>query len=577
MEFENRKRLYLATKRSKDELHYAAYYGDLNTLQLLLRYYGHPMCNHRDSKGNTPIFTAIIGIGSTDTKTKMIESLMQGGASINSVNDDGSSVLHAVVHTVMFRRISNKIIRLLIDYGADRTITNNGGKTAAELSFELRNGKLGRLLLFYDPPTASAAMMPVTTSARREKKKKSKRSLGKFMKRLSLSLNNLSHTFGDQNEDVNELRNDTESSDETEPRRTIDAKCTALTTPDMTQAHRRRSFGGYSYAEDADKDLHYVYEGGARSSGVSRGSRYRRDSAGGTAREGPESGIFSICRISRDMDLGKNGSEELMESLIESDIFPELSRGQPSPTAVDRKILESSIYLDMDESNSKDCCTEKLRRDSEKGREFNSPSKGLCGSIEFKMRTETGAQKKPSEESAEKEDFDVTEIDAVEEENIIGTCRKRSLQMDDFRVENKYIDLQHDCDADKDLLDGDKEIALEAGEDDEKGGGKELENQKGKEKVDLKAKVHVTVEDDDDEPTFVDYTIENGFDEGDEKFAKTMTTENLSDDSQDHRASTEMLHHCSTMLTAVENLYLMTILKDKYKRLSQGSMGDSEC
>jgi len=154
MEFVNRKRLYLATKLDNDELHYAAYYGDINTLELLLAY--GLINNHRDHKGNTPLFAVLVGSGSKKVKLKMIDVLVNNGANINSTNNEGNSVLHVAVRTASFKRISRKIVRLLIDRGADKLLRNNAGKTAYELAFEERNSKLGTLLLFYERSSSKA-------------------------------------------------------------------------------------------------------------------------------------------------------------------------------------------------------------------------------------------------------------------------------------------------------------------------------------------------------------------------------------------------------------------------------------
>ena len=131
-------------------MHNAAYCGDIDTLMTLLT--DEQYVNCRNQKGNTPLVSALIGCDNKKVKIDVLDLLMKNGADINSVNDDGDSILHVAVKATFRQSISNKIIERLIDHGADKTMTNNQCLTAGQLAFQVNNAKLGTLLLFYERP-----------------------------------------------------------------------------------------------------------------------------------------------------------------------------------------------------------------------------------------------------------------------------------------------------------------------------------------------------------------------------------------------------------------------------------------
>ena len=515
------------------------------------------------------------------------------------MNDAGNSVLHVVVNTVTFRRISNKVIKLLINSRADRTIKNKDGKTAADMAFELKNGKLGRILLFYDTGTKPLCVV-------REKKTKPKRSLGKLIKRLSGSLNNLSQ------QPINPLKGSLEASaplctqdDSTSDEPSVES-CSSpdgLTTPQMTHKYRRQSFGGYSHEESQ-----HLISG-------STCSRGRRGSEGNLMRRGcPESGIFSIYRFSTDADMERIRSTiDVFEGATSS--LQTIAGGQIPERLADGEIKNSCSYKSR-------CCNE-VRGNHEKEKRMIDSSQNIFTSIDVNSR-----DRRQTSESFDSDlygDIDLYgQIEGNLEGNFYGNLEenydemyadnqeqvsKGSLHAAESRVETKFIDLRHDFIDKNDEEDREK---AQKGENDEK---QILTN----DEPDMITQDELKKKLSDEEPRYVEYTLDDGSKESDMKFAVKLKNSTDEDDliqQQDQReqqhpqekqqqepqkkqqqqqqepqkqqqqqqqqqqlnkSSTEMLQHCNTMLSAVENLYLMTILKDKYKKLSEGSMGDSEC
>lgn len=79
--------------------------------------------NEKDQMGGgTPLITATVF-----DKTEIAKALIEAGANLNLVNNDGSTALHTAA---FFCR--TEIVKALLENGADKSIKNNGGATALE-------------------------------------------------------------------------------------------------------------------------------------------------------------------------------------------------------------------------------------------------------------------------------------------------------------------------------------------------------------------------------------------------------------------------------------------------------------
>ena len=129
------------------KLHQAAYKGNIDSLRALLRNGEDVDCI--DEQGNTALVLAYLGKTKQSLKETIIDLLLDYGANVNAVNDDGDSVLHVLVKATFHTIISNKMIEKLIAHGADRTLVDRENLNPSQLAFQRNNHKLGTFLLFY--------------------------------------------------------------------------------------------------------------------------------------------------------------------------------------------------------------------------------------------------------------------------------------------------------------------------------------------------------------------------------------------------------------------------------------------
>lgn len=100
-------------------LHYAAYYGNTELVQRLLRAEANP--NTKNDYGSSPMSEA-----ATVGNTEMLELLLDAGADVESPNLEGQTALMAVARTG-----NVEAAELLIDHGADvNAVEGWGGQTA---------------------------------------------------------------------------------------------------------------------------------------------------------------------------------------------------------------------------------------------------------------------------------------------------------------------------------------------------------------------------------------------------------------------------------------------------------------
>ena len=102
-------------------LHEAAIRGDLNVVKLHIAA-GSDLNAKEPAGGSSPLITAAL-FG----KTEIAAALIDAGAEVNLVNNEGSTALHTAV---FFCR--KDIVELLLDAGADKSIRNKAGSTALE-------------------------------------------------------------------------------------------------------------------------------------------------------------------------------------------------------------------------------------------------------------------------------------------------------------------------------------------------------------------------------------------------------------------------------------------------------------
>ena len=77
----------------------------------------------RDRKGRTPLHQAVI-----DGNYALVQHLINAGADVNDIDNEGHTVLHAA--NFLVGKQDEKIVRLLIEKGADCSIKNSKGRTA---------------------------------------------------------------------------------------------------------------------------------------------------------------------------------------------------------------------------------------------------------------------------------------------------------------------------------------------------------------------------------------------------------------------------------------------------------------
>ncbi|KAE9037895.1 hypothetical protein PR003_g6246 [Phytophthora rubi] len=112
-------------------LHFAAPNGNCAVVDALIKYCGD--LDARDERGNTPLIDATFvsqsaapHFASGDEKTQhaVVELLLQHGAEVNAVNNDGDSALFGAV-----RNEYDSVVKLLLVHGADARVRNNQQET----------------------------------------------------------------------------------------------------------------------------------------------------------------------------------------------------------------------------------------------------------------------------------------------------------------------------------------------------------------------------------------------------------------------------------------------------------------
>jgi ankyrin repeat protein len=119
-------------------LQHALYKDDLRMAELLVRYM--PDVNQRDSHGRTPLHQAIFVLSCVVGATCVF--LLELGADINAAHLYGYTPLMEAVDAKRY-----DIARLLLQSGADATVTNSDGFRAVDLLSPAKGGKALRKLL----------------------------------------------------------------------------------------------------------------------------------------------------------------------------------------------------------------------------------------------------------------------------------------------------------------------------------------------------------------------------------------------------------------------------------------------
>jgi len=108
----------------------AGYNCDMDSLDLLCQYAKDGKVDleapQKEAKGYRVLHFAA---ASKDHATEAITKILDAGADINAVNDNGQTALHIAT---FWDNID--AVRLLLERGADKTIKNKSGRTAADLA-----------------------------------------------------------------------------------------------------------------------------------------------------------------------------------------------------------------------------------------------------------------------------------------------------------------------------------------------------------------------------------------------------------------------------------------------------------
>jgi len=119
-------------------LHSAAYYGDLEMVQVLLDCRADVDC--LDIFGSTPLYNASrYGLRNDASVARL---LIERGADPNTCGMDGYTPLHCA-----FQGGKVEIARLLIEHGASLEVKNDRGKTPLDVASEEQDGEMMKLVL----------------------------------------------------------------------------------------------------------------------------------------------------------------------------------------------------------------------------------------------------------------------------------------------------------------------------------------------------------------------------------------------------------------------------------------------
>jgi len=105
----------------------AAYKGDVETLKMLIHT---GQLDVEQAQKEQKSYRAIhFAAASKDNAKELLTTLLDAGADINAVNDNGQTPLHI---SVFWNNV--EAVKLLVERGADKTIKNKSGRTAEQLA-----------------------------------------------------------------------------------------------------------------------------------------------------------------------------------------------------------------------------------------------------------------------------------------------------------------------------------------------------------------------------------------------------------------------------------------------------------
>lgn len=118
-------------------LGYAAFFGSIEAVTLLLSKGANPNTVSRNALGVAPLHSALAG-----GQTAIALLLLNSGAQVNLPNAEGWTPLHYAADIG-----DAEIASLLMELGADHTVTDHNGKTAAQLAADVGHDHVAETIL----------------------------------------------------------------------------------------------------------------------------------------------------------------------------------------------------------------------------------------------------------------------------------------------------------------------------------------------------------------------------------------------------------------------------------------------